>query len=80
MRNYKENPAGDVALRLGSDVLARVDALLPRFQTPGKLPKRSDALRALVLAGLVVEEQKARTEARRVDDDEVETRDGMGAS
>lgn len=45
-------PRRAAALRLDKDLLARVDALAPRFNLPGRPGTRSDALRALVLAGL----------------------------
>ena len=41
-----------VAVRLDEHTLARVDALIPSFSTPWRKARRSDVLRALILAGL----------------------------
>ena len=41
------------------------DALLPLYELPGREPRRSDALRAVVHAGLKVEEGRARRRGRR---------------
>jgi hypothetical protein len=41
-----------VAVRLGPEVLARVDAIRPRLPTKGRGAARSEAVRALVLIGL----------------------------
>jgi hypothetical protein len=41
-----------------------IDALLPLYERPGREPRRSDALRAVVHAGLAVEERRARRRGR----------------
>jgi hypothetical protein len=41
-----------VAVRLDEQTLLRVDALIPALSTPWRPAKRSDVLRALILAGL----------------------------
>jgi hypothetical protein len=41
-----------VAVRIDEETLAKVDALIPAFSTPWHTAKRSDVLRALILAGL----------------------------
>jgi hypothetical protein len=48
-----------VAVRLDEQTLARVDALIPDFSTPWHPAKRSDVLRALIHAGLEVQERAA---------------------
>lgn len=48
-----------VAVRLDEPTLARVDALIPTLSTPWRQAKRSDVLRALLLAGLDVLEKAA---------------------
>jgi hypothetical protein len=50
-----------VAVRIDEETLAQVDALIPSFSTPWHTAKRSDVLRALILAGL---EQHAASLAR----------------
>jgi hypothetical protein len=45
-----------VAVRLEPAIVARVDALLFRFDLPGRRATRSDGLRAIILAGLGVYE------------------------
>ncbi len=52
-------PARHVAVRLDPSTLARVDALVPFYSQPWRTAKRSDALRALIRAGLATEEPKA---------------------
>ena len=54
-RPQKEN----VAVRLDPATLARLDALLPLYALPGRPPTHSDGLRAVILAGLDVEELRA---------------------
>jgi hypothetical protein len=49
---------GHVAVRLDPTTIARLDALLPLYALPGRTPTRSDSLRAVVLAGLGLEEQR----------------------
>ena len=44
--------AHHVAVRLDAEILARVDALEPRYSQPWRKATRSDLLRVLVLAGL----------------------------
>jgi len=41
-----------VAVRLDDETIARVDALIPLLSTPWRRARRSDVLRALILAGL----------------------------
>jgi hypothetical protein len=41
-----------VAVRLDEQTLVRVDALIPSLSTPWRTARRSDVLRALILAGL----------------------------
>jgi hypothetical protein len=53
-------PKEHVAVRLDQPIVERIDALLPLYELPGREPSRSDAVRAVVLAGLVVEEHRAR--------------------
>jgi hypothetical protein len=48
------------AVRLDPETMARVEALLPLYALPGREATRSDALRAVVLAGLDVEEARLR--------------------
>jgi hypothetical protein len=50
---------GHVAVRLDNAIIARLDALLPLYALPGREPTRSDALRAVILAGIDAEEQRA---------------------
>ena len=49
---------GHVAVRLDPPTIARLDAHLPLYALPGRLPTRSDSLRAVILAGLGVEERR----------------------
>lgn len=64
--NEPEAPRGHVAVRLDQATITRVDALLPLYALPGREATRSDALRALILAGFKVEERRAaRHRARR---------------
>ncbi len=55
-----EGPARHVAVRLDADTLVRVDALIAFYSEPWRPAKRSDALRALILAGLAAEEPRAK--------------------
>jgi hypothetical protein len=48
-----------VAVRLDEATIARLDALLPLYALPGRDATRSDGLRAVILAGLVIEEERA---------------------
>lgn len=52
-------PKGHVAVRLDAATLARLEALLPLYAIPGREATRSDALRAVIFAGLEVEERRA---------------------
>lgn len=52
-------PRGHVAVRLDEPTIARVDALLPLYALPGRDATRSDGLRAVILAGLEIEEGRA---------------------
>jgi hypothetical protein len=57
-------PRGHVAVRLDEATIARLDALLPLYALPGRDATRSDGLRAVILAGIEIEERRA---ARRPD-------------
>src|SRR5690348_2094012 len=57
--NDKALRKGHVAVRLDPATIARLDALLPLYLLPGRTPTRSDGLRAVILAGLEVEEHRA---------------------
>ena len=46
-------------MRLDPETIARLDALLSLYVLPGRTPTRSDGLRAVILAGLEVEERRA---------------------
>lgn len=50
---------GHVAVRLDAATIARLDALLPLYALPGRPATRSDGLRAVILAGLEVEERRS---------------------
>jgi hypothetical protein len=50
---------GHVAVRLDPTTIARLDALLSLYALPGRAATRSDGLRAVILAGLEVEERRA---------------------
>lgn len=52
-------PRGHVAVRLDEETIERLDALLPLYALPGREATRSDGLRAVILAGLVIEEERA---------------------
>lgn len=52
------------AVRLDELTIARLDALLPLYALPGRAATRSDGLRAVILAGLEVEERRAAQTAR----------------
>jgi hypothetical protein len=56
-------PRGHVAVRLDEATIARLDALLPLYALPGRDATRSDGLRAVILAGLEIEERRARRAA-----------------
>jgi hypothetical protein len=56
----KEVRKGHVAVRLDADTIARLDALLDLYALPGRPATRSDGLRAVILAGLEVEERRAK--------------------
>lgn len=55
----RENKKGHVAVRLDGETIARLDALLALYALPGRPATRSDGLRAVILAGLDVEERRA---------------------
>jgi hypothetical protein len=57
-----------VAVRLDAATVARLAALLPLYALPGRPATRSDGLRAVILAGLAVEEERAAR--NRAPDDE----------
>ena len=52
-------PRGHVAVRLDEGTIGRLDALLPLYALPGRDATRSDGLRAVILAGLEIEEGRA---------------------
>jgi hypothetical protein len=52
-------PRGHVAVRLDEGTIARLDALRGLYALPGREATRSDGLRAVILAGLDIEEQRA---------------------
>jgi hypothetical protein len=54
-----ELPKGHVAVRLDEPTIARIEALLPLYALPGRTATRSDGLRAVILAGLDIEEARA---------------------
>lgn len=56
----KRQPKGHAAVRLDEPTIARLDALLPLYALPGRPATRSDGLRAVILAGLEVEERRAK--------------------
>jgi hypothetical protein len=55
----KGQPKGHAAVRLDEPTIARLDALLHLYALPGRPATRSDGLRAVILAGLEVEERRA---------------------
>jgi hypothetical protein len=55
----RDLPRGHVAVRLDEPTIARLDALLPLYALPGRAATRSDGLRAVILAGLELEEKRA---------------------
>jgi hypothetical protein len=57
--NDKGLRKGHVAVRLDPATIARLDALLALYALPGRTATRSDGLRAVILAGLEVEERRA---------------------
>jgi hypothetical protein len=57
--NEKALRRGHVAVRLDPATIARLDALLPLYALPGRSATRSDGLRAVILAGLEMEERRA---------------------
>lgn len=50
---------GHVAVRLDPATIRRLDGLLGLYALPGRPATRSDGLRAVILAGLDVEERRA---------------------
>jgi hypothetical protein len=54
-----EPPKEHVAARLDRATVERLDGLLPLYALPGRPAKRTDAVRAVILAGLEVEESRA---------------------
>ena len=46
-----------VSVRLGTETIARVDALAPQFSSPYRPATRSDVLRALILSALAALEK-----------------------
>jgi hypothetical protein len=59
MARTKRPAKPHVAVRLDQATVARIDALLPLYAIPGREATRSDALRAVLLAGCEVEERRA---------------------
>ena len=57
--NDKAARKGHVAVRLDEATIARLDALLGLYALPGRAATRSDGLRAVILAGIDVEERRA---------------------
>ena len=57
--NERDARKGHVAVRLDAATIARLDALLALYALPGRAATRSDGLRAVILAGLEVEERRA---------------------
>jgi hypothetical protein len=57
-RKQERQCKGHVAVRLDPSTITRLDALLPLYALPGRLPTRSDSLRAVILAGIEVEERR----------------------
>jgi hypothetical protein len=57
--NDKASRKGHVAVRLDEVTIARLDALLGLYALPGRAATRSDGLRAVILAGIEVEERRA---------------------
>lgn len=55
----RDSRKGHVAVRLDAAIIARLDALLPLYELPGRHATRSDGLRAVILAGLDMEERRA---------------------
>jgi hypothetical protein len=55
----RQLPRGHVAVRLDEPTIARLDALLSLYALPGRDATRSDGLRAVILAGLEIEERRA---------------------
>jgi hypothetical protein len=49
-----------VSVRLGTETIARVDALAPQFSSPYRPATRSDVLRALILTALAGLEEAGR--------------------
>lgn len=63
-------PKGHVAVRLDTPTIERLEALLPLYALPGRAATRSDGLRAVILAGLEVEEQRATRLSRQAEREE----------
>ena len=57
--NEKASRRGHVAVRLDEATITRLDALLALYALPGRPATRSDGLRAVILAGIAVEEKRA---------------------
>jgi hypothetical protein len=55
----RQLPRGHVAVRLDEATIGRLDALLSLYALPGRDATRSDGLRAVILAGLEIEERRA---------------------
>jgi hypothetical protein len=62
--NDKGLRKGHVAVRLDAMTIQRLDALLGLYALPGRTATRSDGLRAVILAGLEVEERRAAVQLR----------------
>jgi hypothetical protein len=53
-----------LAVRLAPEIMARIDALLSFYSEPWHAATRSDAVRAVILAGLPLEERRADATAK----------------
>jgi hypothetical protein len=58
-RSHRAGASDHVAVRLDPSTIARLDALLPLHAQPGREATRVEVLRAVILAGIEVEEQRA---------------------
>jgi hypothetical protein len=70
---------GNVGVKLDPALVARLDALLPLYALPGREPTRSDSLRAVVLAGLALEERRLAASTSPVEEAELAEKDARAA-
>ena len=54
-----------VTVTISSEAVAKLDALLPELSTPTHQATRGDALRAVILKGLEIEEAQQRAKRSR---------------